>query len=165
MSYNFNGGNDDANLFARIVRGEVDQWRIWESATHVAFLTPFPNTTGYTVLVPRRHLDSNILRLDDTDFYDLANAIHEVSSLLKSALRVKRVGIIFEGMEIDYTHAKLVPIIENGPIKTTNTADTFSESYLGYISSKPGPSVPTRSLQSMQEAISKARKTVRPPST
>jgi L-asparaginase / beta-aspartyl-peptidase len=167
MSYNFNGSNDDENLFARIVRGEVEQWRIWESATHVAFLTPFPNTIGYTVLVPRRNLDSNILGLGDADFYDLASAIHEVSSLLKASLGVKRVGIIFEGMEIDYAHVKLIPIIENGPLKTSNNAEKYSESYLGYVSSKPGPRVPALSLQQLHGAISNVAdvKTISPPST
>lgn len=167
MSYKFIGEIDDDNLFARIVRGEVEQWRIWESATHVAFLTPFPNTAGYTVLVPRKHLDSNILSLSDTDFYDLASAIHEVSSLLKASLGVNRVGVIFEGMEIDYAHAKLIPIIEHGPVKARNTAERFSETYLGYVSSKPGPSVPTRALQKTQEAISKVSdvRVIRPPST
>ena len=42
----FFGGTSDTNLFARIVRGELPQRRVWESEHHVAFLTPFANTTG-----------------------------------------------------------------------------------------------------------------------
>ena len=48
FDYTFYGEKSDANLFARIVRGELPQRRIWESKHHVAFLTPFPNTTGMT---------------------------------------------------------------------------------------------------------------------
>lgn len=36
----------NSNLFAMIVRGELQQWRVWENERHVAFLTPFPNTAG-----------------------------------------------------------------------------------------------------------------------
>ena len=42
----FFGEKSDTNLFAQIVRGELPQRRIWESQQHVAFLTPFANTTG-----------------------------------------------------------------------------------------------------------------------
>ena len=42
----FFGDKSDANLFARIVRGELPQRRVWESGQHVAFLTPFANTPG-----------------------------------------------------------------------------------------------------------------------
>ena len=46
FNHTFFGDQSDANLFARIVRGELPQRRIWESKEHVAFLTPFANTTG-----------------------------------------------------------------------------------------------------------------------
>ena len=64
----------DQDLFARIVRGEVPQWRIWESTIHVAFLTPFPSTPGVTVVVPRKHLSSDVFDLDVQDYEALVSA-------------------------------------------------------------------------------------------
>lgn len=49
FNYTFFGEHSDANLFARIVRGEAPQRRIWESDRHVAFLTPFANMTGTSI--------------------------------------------------------------------------------------------------------------------
>ena len=46
FNHTFFGDKSDANLFARIVRGELPQRRVWESKQHVAFLTPFANTPG-----------------------------------------------------------------------------------------------------------------------
>lgn len=46
FNHTFFGEKSDANLFARIVRGELPQRRIWESEHHIAFLTPFANLTG-----------------------------------------------------------------------------------------------------------------------
>ena len=48
FNHTFFGDESDANLFAKIVRGELPQRRVWESEQHVAFLTPFANTTGMT---------------------------------------------------------------------------------------------------------------------
>lgn len=161
MSLAFNGATEDNNLFARIIRGEVEQWRVWESDSHVAFLTPFPNTPGYTVLIPRSHLNSDILGLADTDLYDLAAAIHDVSALLKKSLGVERVGIIFEGMEIDYAHAKLIPIMGNVDPAASIPTEEFSRFYPGYVSSKPGPSAHANSLQPVHDSLMKASNTTR----
>lgn len=110
MDTTFFGPGDDSILFAKIVKGDTEQWRVWESPSHVAFLTPWGNTPGYTVLVPRAHLSSDIFELSDTDFHDLSEAIFDCSASLKQALNVDRLAVIFEGMEIDYAHAKLIPI-------------------------------------------------------
>ncbi|XP_068178518.1 uncharacterized protein [Antennarius striatus] len=64
-------------LFPRIIRGEEPQWRIWEDEGHVAFLTPFPNSPGFTVLVPRRPLTSDIFRLEKADYEALVLASRE----------------------------------------------------------------------------------------
>ncbi|KAM0690262.1 hypothetical protein Q7P36_009029 [Cladosporium allicinum] len=98
------------NLFAKIIRGELEQWRVWESESHVAFLTPFGNCPGKTVLVPRKHVDSDILGTPIEDFTSLAGATWDVVTvLMRSRLEPDRVGLIFEGMEVDWAHAKLIP--------------------------------------------------------
>ncbi|RMJ23267.1 hypothetical protein PHISP_05875 [Aspergillus sp. HF37] len=156
MDYTFHGAtNDNNNLFARIVRGELDQWRVWESSTHVAFLTPFANTPGFTVLVPRRHLSSDILALSDSGLYGLEDAIYQVSQLLKSSLWLERIGVIFEGFEIDYAHAKLIPMHPNEEPSNTSTpsVDAYSLTYRGFVSSKPGPRVPARTLLSLSQKL------------
>lgn len=128
----------DSNLFARLVRGEIPQWRVWEDENYIAFLTPFPNTPGFTVLIPRCHLSSDILSLKDNDYIPLVQSAYHVSGLLIKALGVKRVGIFFEGYEIDYTHVKLVPVpneLEEGG----NGNGTFYRQYPGFITTQAGP--------------------------
>lgn len=141
----FHGDSSDGNLFAKIVRGELPQTRIWEDESHVAFLTPFGNTPGFTVLVPRRHLPSDVFSLDDNDFVNIAIAAHSVAQVLIDAFALVRCGMIFEGFEIDYTHVKLIPIHESrsaerklgtfpGPIEIP-----FNHRYTGSVTSLPGP--------------------------
>ena len=140
----FEGDTSDQNLFARIIRGEVPQWRIWEDTSHVAFLTPFGNTPGCTVLVPRRHLSSDIFQLDDDDFTAILKAAYKVAQYLKNALGVKRCGIFFEGYEINYAHVKLIPVHMKltaqgrnfNPIAATAS---FSKTYEGFLTTQSGP--------------------------
>ena len=135
-SYAFPDAKDD-NLFAKLVRGEIPQWRIWETDQHIAFLTPFGNLPGFTVLIPRQHLSSNILALEDGDFIALVQAAHKVSQILKKALNVERVGMFFEGFEIDYAHAKLLPV----PTKLAHPVDPVAEyhdKYTGFSTTQPG---------------------------
>ncbi|KAM0701097.1 hypothetical protein Q7P35_011458 [Cladosporium inversicolor] len=131
-------GKTTNNLFAKIVRGELEQWRVWESDSHIAFLTPFGNTYGKTVLVPRKHLDSDILSLPEADFSDLAGSVWDaIQVIVGSDLGAERVGLIFEGMEVDWAHAKLIPICANDGREPPE--QPFTETYLGSVSSQPGP--------------------------
>ena len=130
----------DDNLFARLVRGEIPQWRVWEDDHHVAFLTPFPNVPGLIVVIPRRHLSSDILSLEDTDFVPLVDAAWKVARFLQEALNVSQVGMFLEGFEIDYAHIKLAPV----PVELSETSDDgnvgiYYDDYPGFITTQPGP--------------------------
>ena len=140
----FNGDASDGNLFARVIRGEIPQWRIWEDDSHIAFLTPFGNTPGYTVVIPRKHLGSDILGLGQQDYINLTQAAYTVAQHLKTAFGVSRCGIFFEGFEIDYAHVKLVPvhdrITNDGQISNVLAGQTsFTEKYQGYLTTQFGP--------------------------
>jgi len=132
FNYHFEGDLFDKNLFARIVRGDLSQWRVWEDDRHVAFLTPFANTPGFTVLVPRVHLDSDIFSLDEEAYSKLVGAAHTVARILKEAFGLGRCGMIFEGFEIDYAHVKLIPIheaAENSSAGWSTRESAFEERY------------------------------------
>lgn len=133
------GDTSDQNLFPRIIRGELEQWRIWESKTHIAFLTPFGNTPGFTVLIPRRHLSSDVFAVSEEDYKALIDATYIVAGIIKSAFGVTRVGIFFEGFEIDYAHVKLIPVHESGSPQTVVPPAALHTHYPGFITTQPGP--------------------------
>ena len=144
--HHFYGEPTDQNLFARLVRGELPQWRIWEDDSHVAFLTPFGNAPGFSVLVPRKHLSSNIFSLEDQDYADIVKATYTLAQHLKKAFGVQKCGFFFEGYEIDYAHVKLVPIhdrvqslvVGRSSTPTPKSAPSY-DTYQGYLTSQPGP--------------------------
>uniref|UniRef100_A0AC34F761 HIT domain-containing protein n=1 Tax=Panagrolaimus sp. ES5 TaxID=591445 RepID=A0AC34F761_9BILA len=151
-SNKFDGDASDTNLFAKLVRGEIPQWRIWEDKKYVAFLTPFPNSPGFSVVIPRKHLSSDIFSLEENDYIELLKASHRVANLLIQGIpNAKSCGLIFEGFEIDYAHSKVIPIIGD---PNTVCADTdFCETYKGYISCKPGKQLKEDEIEEMAKKI------------
>lgn len=123
----------------------------------MAFLTPFPNSPGFTVLIPRRPLTSDIFRLEKADYEGLVLATREVSRLLEEGLGAWGVGLIFEGFEIDYAHAKLLPLfLPSSPgtgDDTTKPPPQFYPIYPGYVTSEDGPEASLESLKELHIKI------------
>lgn len=129
---------------------------IWEDSRHVAFLTPFPNTPGFTVVATKRHGPSDVFELSSQELHFLVDAAKEVSALLNRALGTFRVALIAEGMGIDHTHVKLVPLhgVPLGGWRQVLSRErrTFA-SYPGYVSSHDGPRVDESTLESIVKLV------------
>ena len=143
-------------LFCAIVADKEPSWTIWEDADHVAFLTPFPNTPGFTVVATKQHGPSDIFALRSPELHALLDAAKEVATLLNAALGTRRTALIAEGMGIDHTHVKLGPLhgIPEGPWQPIlSTERRFFERYPGYVSSHDGPRIDDAALESVAERI------------
>lgn len=126
-------------IFCKIVKGEAPCHKIWEDEKHLAFLSIFPNTEGFSVVITKKHYPSYPFDLPDEVVKDLVMASKKVAKLIDSKIEdVGRTGMIFEGFGVDHVHAKLFPMHgtkmkEWKPIKSN--VDKFFEKYEGYISS------------------------------
>lgn len=127
-------------IFCDIVAGKVPSHKIWEDDNHLAFLSIFPNTPGFSVVIPKRHVPSYLFAQDDDVVSALVLASKRVGLLLDAALDdVARTGMIFEGYGVDHLHAKLFPMHGTGgdsefkPI--ASSVDKYFHRYEGYISS------------------------------
>ena len=45
-------------IFCKIVKGEIPCHKIWEDEKHLAFLSIYPNTNGFSVVIPKKHFPS-----------------------------------------------------------------------------------------------------------
>lgn len=126
-------------IFCKIVAGEAPCHKIWEDDRHLAFLSIFPNTEGFSVVIPKKHHPSYAFDTPDEVLSALVLAAKKVGKLLDAKLDdVGRTGLIFEGFGVDHLHAKLFPmhgtkLAEWQPIKSDQK--TYFEKYQGYISS------------------------------
>lgn len=127
-------------IFCDIVAGRAPCHKVWEDESHLAFLSIFPNTAGFTVVIPKAHYPSYAFDRDDDVLRDLIVATKRVAKRLDRALEgVARCGMFFEGYGVDHLHAKLFPMHGTGedsafkPIEAN--VDKYFDIYEGYLSS------------------------------
>lgn len=126
-------------IFCKIVKGEAPSHKIWEDEKHLAFLSIFPNTEGFSVVITKEHFPSYPFAVPEDVLVGLLLATKKVAKLLDAKLDdVGRTGMIFEGFGVDHIHTKLFPMhgtkmADWKPIKSN--VDKYFEKYEGYISS------------------------------
>ncbi len=142
-------------IFDKIISGEISSYKIWESETHLAFLTPFPNTPGAAVVIPKKNIGDNVLDAGTSDYSALLLAAKEVANLLEKRLEVSRVALVIEGTGVPYAHVKLFPLHGELADKTDISLGetTFSEDYLGYLTTIEGPPMEATRLKEIQKKI------------
>ncbi len=143
-------------LFCRIISGDEKSWKVYEDDHHVAFLTPFPNTSGFTVLVTKEHLDSNVLKFTEERFIEMMKTARKLAHHLDERLGTKRTGLIIEGMGINHAHVKLIPMhgIPEGewsPMLSNNPV--YKDIYQGYLTTHDGPKMSDEELDRIQTKI------------
>ncbi|MEI7741974.1 MAG: HIT family protein [bacterium] len=147
-------------LFCEMVAGRVFVHRVWEDDDHLAFLSSFPNTEGFTVVIPKEHYPSDVCELSYDARADLMEAAAHVAKMLNRAFAdVGRTGIMFEGFGIDHVHAKLFPMHGSrqevwAPIKSK--VRTFFKKYEGFFSSNDGPPMSRERLARIAKKIIEA---------
>ena len=152
--------NSDRCIFCRIAaHKEPESWIVWEDEYHVAFLTPFPNVPGFTVLATKVHLDSNVFHLTHDRFAEMMQAAKKLAKIMELAMDTPRIALIAEGMGVDHAHVKLIPLLGIDRVSwkpVTSNSIRFEEFYGGYVSSEEGPIMENARLNSIAEAMRSA---------
>lgn len=129
----------DHCIFCQIAHGDTPSHKIWEDEKHLAFLSIFPNTLGFSVVIPKDHYPSYLFDLPDQVVSDLVLAAGKVARLLDAKLEnVGRTGMIFEGFGVNHLHAKMFPMHGTkvgGWVPRKLNIDKYFDTYEGYISS------------------------------
>jgi len=126
-------------IFCKIAKDEAPAHKIWEDEKHLAFLSIFPNTEGFSVVITKEHYPSYVFDLPEEVLIGLVKATKQVVKLLDAKLEdVGRTGMIFEGFGVDHVRSKLFPMhgtkmSEWKPLKSK--VDKYFEKYEGYVSS------------------------------
>lgn len=150
-------------IFDDIVNGTMQSWNVWEDEQYLAFLTPFPNTPGFTVLIPKSFQGDYAFSLNDEQYSGLMKATKTVANILEKAFDTPRVAVIIEGTGVAYVHVKLIPLhgeLANQTDVWSNDVE-FHETYRGWITSAEGPKMPDEELDAIQAKIRGALRATR----
>lgn len=149
----------EQTLFDKIVSGQIPSYKVWEDAAFLAFLTPFANTQGFTVVVPKTNPGDNYLSVDDHIYTETLLAAKKVANILKSAFNVSRVGLVIEGEGVPHLHVKLIPMLNQQDGSGAHASHVeFYEAYPGYLTTIDGPKMSDEELIAIQQKIQKAAK-------
>ena len=148
-------------IFCKIINGDIKIPGIfWENKDFLAFLSTWPNTQGFTVVVPKEHHGSNVLGMPNDVLSKFVHAAKTVSKILvKHFDDVGRVGLIMEGTGIDHAHIKLFPMHGTGHMKKGewkqyhSDSDKYFETYEGYIASNDGPKADEQKIRDLAELL------------
>lgn len=155
MKQHNNKNPRSSTIFDKIVAGEMSARVVWEDDEHLAFLTPFPNTPGFTVLIPKKFEGDYAFSMDDEAYTKLMLATKKVASKLEKAFDTPRVAIIIEGTGVAYVHVKLIPLHGDlaGETDVWSKETEFSEVYKGWLTSAEGPKMDDERLDAIQNQI------------
>ena len=144
--------NEDC-VFCRIIKGELPSFKFYEDEDCIAILDLFPNTSGQSLVISKKHYDSYFVKENDELFTKMFLAAKKVAKILDEKLGVKKTGIVLEGMGIDHAHIKLYPMYGLGPNWEPVVAEerVFFDKYPGFITTKMGFESPDDDLKAICE--------------
>jgi len=104
---------DDANLFAKILRGEIPAYKVYEDDKSLAFLDIMPRSPGHTLVIPKSQA-RNIL---DVAPDDLCHVMQLTQKVARAAIRTfEAEGVTIQqfnesagGQVVFHLHVHVIP--------------------------------------------------------
>ncbi len=127
-------------IFCQIVKGKSPAHKVWQDKNHLSFLTIFPNTEAFTVVITKKHFGSNFTKAPDEVLKEIIIAAKKTAQkILKAYPETERVGLVIEGEGVDHLHVKLIPMHPN--------------SYKGFLTTKGGKRADNKKLAQIAKRI------------
>lgn len=105
---------DDQNIFARILRGEIPCFKVYETDRTFAFLDIMPRSPGHTLVIPKAPA-RGILDVSEDDFAEVARSAKRVAAAAMQAFGAD--GIIIQqfsepasGQVVFHLHMHVMPV-------------------------------------------------------
>ncbi len=111
---------DDSNVFARILRGELPSYKVFEDDATLAFLDIMPIAEGHTLVLPKARA-VNLYDIGDDDLAAMMKSVRRVARAAKSAFGAD--GVMLQqfseaaaGQSVFHLHVHVVPRREGVPL-------------------------------------------------
>ncbi len=115
------GAYEDANIFARIVRGEIPCAKVWEDDKVLAFMDAFPQVRGHALVVHKHSKARNLLEIEPQPLGELILGVQKVARAVRAALNPD--GLVVTqfnggpaGQTIYHLHFHILPRWEGQPL-------------------------------------------------
>lgn len=108
---------DPANIFAKILRGEMPSVKVFEDDVALAFMDVFPQVEGHTLVVPKGVEARNFLDMPEAQLGAYMLRVQKVARAVEKALtpdglRVVQFNGAPAGQTVFHLHFHILPIFE-----------------------------------------------------
>jgi histidine triad (HIT) family protein len=105
---------DDRNIFAKILRGEIPCYRVYENARTLAFLDIMPRSPGHTLVISKAAA-RGILDIAPDDFAEVARtakriAVAAVTAFDAEGIIVQQFSEAASGQVVFHLHMHVMPM-------------------------------------------------------
>lgn len=108
------GAYDEANIFAKLIRGEIPSARIYENDAVLAFMDAFPQSPGHCLVVSKTSRARNLLEVEPEALGEIMRTVQRVARAVRTALSPD--GIIVTqfngapaGQTVFHLHVHVIP--------------------------------------------------------
>jgi len=113
-------GYDNDNIFAKILRGEMPAFSVYESSECLAFMDVMPQSDGHTLVLPKSPAE-NLFDLDEKAAATLINAVQHVARGVRAAfepdgIRIMQFNGVAAGQSVFHIHMHIVPVYAGQPM-------------------------------------------------
>ena len=116
------GAYDDANIFAKILRGEMPSVRVFEDHDVLAFMDVFPQSRGHTLVISKHSQARNLLDIEPEPLEKLILGVQRVTRAVRAALKPD--GIVVTqfngapaGQTVFHLHFHIIPRWTGAPLR------------------------------------------------
>ena len=104
---------DSNNIFAKILRGELPCYKVYEDEHVLAFLDIMPRSPGHTLVIPKAPA-RNILDITEDDYLHVARATRKIARLAMTAFQadgitVQQFNETAGGQVVFHLHVHVMP--------------------------------------------------------
>ncbi len=112
---------DQSNVFAKILRGEIPAFKVYEDERALSFMDAMPQSDGHTLVIPKVEA-RNLFDIAPDALADLIKATQHVARGVKQAFQPDGMRIIqfnepAAGQTVFHIHFHIVPCYEGKEIR------------------------------------------------
>jgi histidine triad (HIT) family protein len=114
---------DSNNIFAKIIRGEIPAYKVYEDAATLAFMDVMPQSDGHTLVIPKLAQAENFLDIEPAALATLIQTTQKIAKAVDKAFQPDGIRLIqfnrpAAGQTVFHIHFHIVPCYEGVELKS-----------------------------------------------
>jgi histidine triad (HIT) family protein len=113
---------DSNNIFAKILRGEIPAFKVYESEHSLAFMDVMPQSDGHTLVIPKAPAE-NLFDIEPAVLAELIKTTQHVAKAVRKAfnpdgLRLAQFNFPASGQTVFHIHFHIIPVYSGQELRS-----------------------------------------------